>query len=68
MKPPLDFLVQTLLDIQLRANQETMWHYRERIIQAEYAGEFGISATLMDIVTQDQYHEVHLKDSLGLRG
>jgi bacterioferritin len=45
-----------------------MWHYRERIIQADYAAEFGTSATLMDIVTQDQCHEVHLKDALGLRG
>jgi hypothetical protein len=68
MKPSLDFLVQTLLDIQLRADQETMWHYGATILQAEYAAEFGTSATLMDIVTQDQCHEVHLKDALGLGG
>lgn len=64
MKQSLDFLVQTLLGIELRAKQETMEHYRATILHAEHAAEFVTSATLADIVTREQHREADLKDAL----
>jgi bacterioferritin (cytochrome b1) len=67
MKESLNFLVQTLLDSDLRSEQETMEPYRVLIIQTGHATEFVRSPKLMDIVTQEQRHEVGLNDALGLR-
>lgn len=64
MEQSLDFSVQTLLDIKLRAKQETMEHYRATILHADHATEFVTSATLVDIVTQGQRREADLKDAL----
>src|SRR6187200_585590 len=58
---------KTMLEIDLRAELETIKNYRERIRQAERAGEFALSETLRDIITQEQDHEIDLKDALGLR-
>ncbi len=58
---------RTMLEIDLRAEQETIKNYRERIHQAERAGEFALSAKLRDIIAQEQDHEIDLKDALGLR-
>ena len=46
---------------------ETIKNYRERIRQAERAGEFALSEALRDIIAQEQDHEIDLKDALGLR-
>ncbi len=53
--------------IDLRAEQETIKNYRERIRQAEQAGEFALSKTLREIIRQEQDHEIDLKDALRLR-
>jgi bacterioferritin len=58
---------RTMLEIELRAEQETIKNYRERIRQAERAGEFALSEALRDIIAQEQDHEIDLKDALGLR-
>lgn len=58
---------KTMLEIDLRAEQETIKNYRERIRQAELAGEFALSETLRSIIVQEQDHEIDLKDALGLR-
>ena len=58
---------RTMLDIDLRAEQETIKNYRERIRQAERASEFALSEALRDIISQEQDHEIDLKDALGLR-
>ena len=58
---------KTMLEIDLRAEQETIKNYRERIRQAELAGEFALSETLREIIRQEQDHEIDLKDALGLR-
>jgi bacterioferritin len=58
---------KTMLEIDLRAEQETITNYRERIFQAERAGEFALSEKLRDIIAQEQDHEIDLKDALGLR-
>jgi hypothetical protein len=63
MERSLDFLVQTPLDIELRANQETMEDYQVTIIHAEHAEEFVVSATLADIVTRGQHRGADLKDT-----
>ena len=58
---------KTMLEIDLRSEQETIKNYRERIRQAERAGEFALSETLREIIAQEQDHEIDLKDALGLR-
>jgi hypothetical protein len=68
MKQSLDFLVQTAQDIDLRAEQEEIIkHYQEmrRILQAERVGEFTLK--LRDIITQEQDHEIHLRNAVELR-
>jgi bacterioferritin len=56
-----------MLEIDLRAEQETVKNYRERIRQAELAGEYALSEVLRQIIAQEQDHEIDLKDALGLR-
>ena len=58
---------KTMLEIDLRQEQDTIKNYRERIRQAERAGEFALSETLRGIIVQEQDHEIDLKDALGLR-
>jgi hypothetical protein len=64
MEQSLDFSIQTLLDIELRAKQETMEHYRATILRAEHAAEFVASAISVGVVTQGQHREADLKHSL----
>ncbi len=56
-----------MLEIDLKAEQDTIKAYRERIRQAERAGEFALSEVLRKIIAQEQDHEIDLKDALGLR-
>jgi hypothetical protein len=64
MEYSLNCLIQTLIDIQLRAKQETMGYCRTTILDAEHATEYMISArSLADIVTHGQRHESDLKDA-----
>jgi bacterioferritin len=56
-----------MLEIDLKAEQETIRNYRERIRQAERIGEFALSEKLREIIVQEQDHEIDLKDALGLR-
>jgi bacterioferritin len=56
-----------MLEIDLRAEQETIKNYRKRIQQAEAAGEYALSEALRDIIHEEQDHEIDLKDALGLR-
>src|SRR6266568_8644737 len=44
------------LEIDLKQEQETIKHYRERIRQAERSGEFALSEALRDIIAQEQDH------------
>ena len=56
-----------MLEIDLKSEQETIRNYRERIRQAERAGEFALSEALRDIIAEEQDHEIDLRDALGLR-
>ncbi len=58
---------KTMLEIDLRAEQDTIMNYRERIRQAETAGEFALSEKLRQIITDEQDHEIDLKDALGIK-
>ena len=58
---------KTIFEIDLRAEQEPIKNYRQRIRQAERAGEFALSETLRDIIAEEQDREIDLKDALGLR-
>jgi bacterioferritin len=58
---------KTMLEIDLKAEQETIKNYRDRIRQAEASGEFALSEKLRTIIAQEQDHEIELKDALGLR-
>lgn len=56
-----------MLEIDLKSEQETIMNYRDRIRQAESAGEYALSEKLRGIIAQEQDHEIDLKDALGLR-
>lgn len=56
-----------MLQIDLKDEQTTIKNYRERIRQAERAGEFALSEALRDIIAEEQDHEIDLRDALGLR-
>ena len=56
-----------MLEIDLKQEQETIKHYRERIRQAERSGEFALSEALRDIIAEEQDHEIDLRDALGIR-
>ena len=58
---------KTMLEIDLKSERETIKNYRERIHQAESAGEYALSEKLRGIIAQEQDHEIDLKDALGLR-
>ena len=55
------------IEIDLESERETIKNYRERIWQAENAGEYAPSEKLRGIIAQEQDHEIDLKDALGLR-
>ena len=66
MEQCFDFLAQLLSDNGLRAEEQTMEHHRETILQTEHAAEFARVTKLMDVVVQEDRHEADLKDALGL--
>ncbi|MDQ6722770.1 MAG: ferritin-like domain-containing protein [Thermoproteota archaeon] len=58
---------KTMLEIDLKAEQNTIVNYRERIRQAEMAGEYALSEKLRQIIAEEQDHEIDLKDALGMK-
>ncbi len=58
---------KNMLEIDLKAEVDTVKNYRERIQQAEAAGEFALSEKLRQIITEEQDHEIDLKDALGMK-
>lgn len=55
-----------MLRADLKAEDETIEHYRERIKQAEDLGEFALSEVLRGIITQEQDHQIDLAAALGV--
>lgn len=58
---------KAMLEVDLRDEQVTIKNYRERIREAEAAGEFALSEALRKIIAQEQDHEIDLKDALGIK-
>ena len=56
---------KTMLEMDLKAEQETIKNYRERIRQAERSGEFARSEALRDIIRQEQDHEIDPENALS---
>ena len=52
---------KTMLEIDLRAEQDTIINYRKRIRQAEMAGEFALSEKLRQIIAEEQDHEIDIQ-------
>jgi len=53
-----------MLWIDLRAEDETVKNYRERIRQAEAIGEYALAEVLQEIVRQEQDHQIDLATAL----
>ena len=55
-----------MLWADLRAEDETVRNYRERIRQAEALGEYALAEVLQGIVLQEQDHQIDLAGALGV--
>ncbi len=55
---------EEMLWIDLRAEDETVKNYRERIQQAEAIGEYALAEVLQEIVRQEQDHQIDLATAL----
>lgn len=55
---------EEMLWIDLRAEDETVTNYRERIQQAESLGEYALAEVLQEIVRQEQDHQIDLATAL----
>ncbi|HEY9517427.1 MAG TPA: ferritin-like domain-containing protein [Gemmatimonadaceae bacterium] len=57
---------EEMLWIDLRAEDETIRNYHDRIRQAEAVGEFALVEVLQEIVRQEQDHQIDLATALGV--
>lgn len=57
---------EDMLWFDLRAEDETIANYRQRIQQAEALGEYALSEVLRGIVVQEQDHQIELAAALGV--
>lgn len=55
-----------MLWADLRAEDETVKNYRQRVRQAEALGEFGLAEVLRELVLQEQDHQIDLATALGV--
>ncbi len=55
-----------MLEADLRAEDETIRNYRERIRQADALGEYALGEVLREIVAQEQDHQIDLASALGV--
>ena len=57
---------QDMLRFDLENERQTIINYRQRILQAEAMGEYGLSEVLRKIIAQEQEHLQDLADALGV--
>ncbi len=55
-----------MLWADLRAEDATITHYRERIKQAEELGEYALAEILRGLIVQEQDHQIELAAALGV--
>ena len=57
---------EEMLWADLRAEDDTIEHYRRRIRQAEELGEFALAEVLQELIRQEQDHQIDLASALGV--
>ncbi len=57
---------EEMLRFDLENEKQTILHYRQRILEAETMGEFGLSEVLRKIIAQEQEHLTDLASALGI--
>jgi bacterioferritin len=57
---------EAMLWADLRAEDDTVENYRQRIRQAEELGEFALAEVLQDIIKEEQDHQIDLASALGV--
>ncbi|HWV25117.1 MAG TPA: ferritin-like domain-containing protein [Thermomicrobiales bacterium] len=55
-----------MLWADLRAEDETVKNYRQRVRQAEALGEYALAEVLQDLLMQEQDHQIDLATALGV--
>ena len=55
-----------MLKQDLAGEQDAVKRYRERIVQAEELGEYGLKRALVDILIMEEEHERDLQAALGM--
>jgi len=55
-----------MLWADLRAEDDTIENYRQRIRQAEELGEFALAEVLQELIKQEQDHQIDLASALGV--
>jgi len=57
---------EAMLWADLRAEDDTINNYRQRIRQAEELGEFALAEVLQELIKQEQDHQIDLASALGV--
>jgi bacterioferritin len=57
---------EDMLWFDLKAEDETVRNYRDRVRQAQDLGEFALAEVLQDIIRQEQDHQIDLATALGV--
>jgi bacterioferritin len=55
-----------MLNFDLENENETIRNYRQRVVQCEALGEYGIAETIRQILIQEQDHQIALATALGV--
>lgn len=56
---------KTMLRADLQNENETVFHYRQRVRECEALGEYAIAEDIREILRQEQEHQVDLATALG---
>jgi bacterioferritin len=57
---------EEMLWADLRAEDDTIENYRQRIRQAEELGEFALAEVLQELIKEEQDHQIDLASALGV--
>jgi bacterioferritin len=57
---------EAMLWADLRAEDDTIENYRQRIRQAEELGEYALAEVLQELIKQEQDHQIDLASALGV--
>jgi bacterioferritin len=57
---------KTMLRADLENENETVRHYRRRVMQCEALGEYAIAEDIREILRQEQEHQIDLATALGI--